>query len=66
MTSESFSVSGNWDSQAEALKSRYPKLKDSDLKFEKGKENELINRISERLDKKPEEVVNILKKGNKV
>lgn len=64
--SQPFTVSGNWDSQAKALKTKFSKLTDQDLKFEKGHEKDLINRISKRLEKNQEEVVNILKKGEKV
>ena len=40
---------------------KFPKLTDSDLKFETGKENELLTRIKSRLCKIHIEVVNILK-----
>jgi len=38
-------------------------LTDADLKFEAGKENELLERIGKRLNKKREELINIIKKG---
>jgi len=61
-TSEAFKISGDWSKQADALKDKYPNLTDSDLKFERGREDELIKRIESRLHKKHDEVVNIIKK----
>ena len=63
---DSFVVTGNWANQSKALKATFSDLTDQDLKFEKGQEKELISRIAERLDKNREEVVNILKKGDKI
>lgn len=60
---EAFKITGNWDAQSKQLKSKFSQLTDSDLKFETGKENELIRRVETRLNKKREEVINILKKG---
>jgi hypothetical protein len=37
-------------------------LTDADLKFEAGKENDLLQRVQTRLNKKREEVINIIKK----
>jgi uncharacterized protein YjbJ (UPF0337 family) len=61
--SEVFKISGNWEAQAKSLKAKYSQLTDADLKFENGKENELIGRVETRLNKKREEVINILKKN---
>lgn len=60
---EAFKITGNWANQSKALKEKYAQLTDSDLKFETGKEMDLIKRIETRLNKKHDEVVNILKKG---
>lgn len=60
---EAFKMSGNWDNQSKELKAKYEQLTDSDLKFEQGKENELLGRIENRLNKKRDEVINIIKKG---
>ncbi len=60
---EAFKITGNWSTQAKALKEKYSQLTDSDLKFEAGKESDLIKRIETRLNKKHDEVVNILKKA---
>jgi hypothetical protein len=58
-----FKITGNWADQSKDLKNKFPQLTDSDLKFETGKENELLNRMETRLHKNREEVVNIIKKG---
>ncbi|MCD2422109.1 hypothetical protein LQ567_05000 [Niabella pedocola] len=61
-SNENFKMIGDWTSQSKILKERYPLLADADLKFEKGKENDLLARVGTRLNKKRDEVVNILKK----
>lgn len=61
-TDVGFKITSDWDKHSKLLQERYPSLKDSDLKFETGKENELIARISARLNKKQDEVINIVKK----
>ncbi|MFY7706914.1 MAG: hypothetical protein ACOVQ5_02465 [Flavobacteriales bacterium] len=62
-SNEIFKITGNWDTQSKALKQKYSQLTDSDLKFEPGKENELLGRVETRLNKKRDEVINILKKN---
>lgn len=59
---ESFKISGNWTKQSQLLKEKFNQLTDSDLKFEPGKENELLQRVETRLNKKREEVINIINK----
>lgn len=60
-TNEGFKISGNWDEQSKKLKSKFPKLTDSDLKVESGKEHEMISRVESRLNKNRDEVMNIMK-----
>lgn len=60
---ETFKVVGNWDTQSKALKVNFPQLTDADLKFETGKETDLLGRIETRLNKKRDEVINIIRKG---
>ncbi len=60
---EPFKITGNWDNQTRILKEKFSQLTDADLKFETGKENELLKRIETRLNKKREEVINIIRKG---
>lgn len=57
---ETFKVKGNWDLQSKEFKKKYPKLTDSDLKFETGKEEDLLKRVEARLAKKREEVIKII------
>ena len=58
---EGFTVTGNWSTLAKNLKAKFAQLTESDLKFEAGKENDLIKRIETRLHKKREEVILLLK-----
>ncbi len=60
---EGFKITGNWAAQSKVLKEKFPQLTDTDLKFEAGKEQELLGRVETRLNKKQEEVINIIKKG---
>ena len=61
-TSESFKITGSIENLSKRLKEKYPQLTEADLKFESGKENEMIARLEKRLNKNHEEVVQILKK----
>lgn len=60
---EPFKITGNWDEQAKVLKEKFSQLTDSDLKFEVGKEEDLLKRVETRLKKKRVEVMNIIRKG---
>ncbi len=60
---ELFKITGDWGEQSKVLKEKFSQLTDSDLKFEAGKENELLERVGTRLNKKSEEVMNIIKKA---
>jgi hypothetical protein len=62
-TTEAFKITGNWATQSQELKGKFSQLTDEDLKFEVGKENDLLKRVETRLNKKREEVINIIKKG---
>ena len=61
-----FKIIGDWKRQADQLKDKFPQLTDADLKFETGRETDLLKRIEARLHKKREEVINIIKKGQPV
>jgi hypothetical protein len=63
---EGFKITGDWSIQSKKLQLKYAQLTDADLKFETGKEEDLLKRIETRLNKKREEVVNIIKKGQPV
>jgi hypothetical protein len=58
--SELFSSAGNWENKAKELQQKFLQLTDADLKFEAGKENELLNRIGSRLKKKREDVIALI------
>lgn len=60
---ETFKITGDWTIQSKQLKEKFSQLSDSDLKLETGKENELLERLATKLNKKREEVINIIKKG---
>ena len=59
---ENFKISGDWSKQSKQFQEKYSQLTDEDLKFEAGKENDLLNRVESKLNKKREEVINIIKK----
>lgn len=54
-----FKIIGNWAKQSSELKDQFSALTDADLKFEPGKENELLTRVENRLDKNREEVIEL-------
>lgn len=60
---EALKIEGNWSKQAIELKKKFPTLTDSDVKFEKGGENDLIKRMESRLHKNREEVILILRRN---
>lgn len=62
-TDAGFVIEGDWTVQAKLLREKYPQLTSADLKFEIGKESELLRRIRTRLNKKKEETINIIKKN---
>lgn len=60
--SEEFKISGNWIKTAKAIQDKYALLSDADLKFETGKENELLGRIETKLKIERDEAIKIIKK----
>jgi len=62
-TPEAFKMAGDWKVQSKQLQEKFSQLTDADLKFEAGKENDLLGRVQTRLNKNREEVINIIKKG---
>lgn len=59
-TRASFKISGDWDKQSSALRTKYPTLNSDDVKFETGKETELFKKIENRLSKNRDQVIGIL------
>ncbi|MFI0431049.1 hypothetical protein [Mariniflexile sp. HMF6888] len=64
-TSLFFKLSGDWNKQSSALRTKYPMLTSEDVKFENGKETDLFKRLENRLGKSRDEVINILKTNEK-
>ncbi|TDQ25773.1 hypothetical protein [Tenacibaculum caenipelagi] len=60
-SNEFFKFSGDWSKQSKALKVKYPKLTEEDVKFETGKETDLFKRLETKLDKNRSEVIGILR-----
>ena len=58
---EELKITGNWEDSAKQLKKRHSNLSVEDLKFEPGKENELLSRIGSRLGKNKTEIVSMIK-----
>lgn len=57
-----FKVKGNWSIHSGKLKTKFPSLTDDDLKFETGKEAQLLKKVGDRLNKTLEETTAILEK----
>jgi hypothetical protein len=57
----SFTIIGDWAVQSKELRVKYSQLTDEDLKFETGKEDELLGRLEKKLGKKRDEVIGIIK-----
>ncbi len=62
-TNEPLKISGDWNVQSKRLKENHSQLTDADLKFETGKEEDLLSRLQTKLNKKRDEVINIIRKG---
>jgi hypothetical protein len=60
---EVFTIKGDWAAQSKAMKVTFSQLTDADLKWEKGREEELIKRLMNKLGKKRDEIVYLLKRG---
>lgn len=58
-----FTITGNWYLQAKLLKAQFSQLTNDDLKFETGKEDDLLSRMEKRLNKNREEVIEIIKES---
>jgi hypothetical protein len=58
-----FKIIGNWPHQAIQLKESYQQLKNEDLIFETGRENDMLQRLEDRLDKRRNEIIDIIRKN---
>lgn len=59
---ENFKMAGDWKIQTKSIRDLYPRLTTLDMRFEDGKEKELIMRMGMRLKKNEENIINILKR----
>lgn len=60
---DTFTITGNWDRLSRQLKKKYCHLTPADMKFEKGQEEKLFERMMARLNKTRSEVIWIIKAG---
>ena len=55
-------IKGNWNKTAGKLKQKYANLTDDDLLYKKGKEEELLGRLQNKLGKTKEQLRKIISK----
>ncbi len=60
-SAKDFKISGSWKRQSKLLREKFCQLTNADVKFEKGKDEELLLRIESRLNKSRTEVINLIK-----
>jgi hypothetical protein len=53
-------VIGYWDQKKEKLKEKFPIITDEDLRFNEGKEREMIEMLGNKLGKSKQELLNII------
>lgn len=58
-----FKMAGKWDIQSKQLNEKFSQLNGLNLKFQIVKKDELRTRVETRLNKKREDVIYIIKKG---
>lgn len=51
---------GNWNETRDKLKVKFPVLTDADLRFEKGKKEEMLEKVQTKLGKSKEELATII------
>jgi uncharacterized protein YjbJ (UPF0337 family) len=54
-------IKGNWNKWKGKVKQAYSNLTDDDLKYEEGKDEELLGRLQEKTGKTKDEVIKWLK-----
>ena len=54
-------MKGNWNVIKGRLKQKFADLTDNDLRYEEGKEDELLGRLQQRTGKTKQEIENVLK-----
>ncbi len=58
---DNLELKGNWTEMKGKVKQQYADLTDDDLKYDEGKDEELLGRLQQKLGKGRDEVVNWLK-----
>ncbi|MDH6253484.1 hypothetical protein M2347_003211 [Chryseobacterium sp. H1D6B] len=61
---DGFKMPEDWKLLSKQLKEKFSLLTDSDLRFEVGKEGDLLSRMGYKLSKNREQVMDIIKKTN--
>jgi len=61
---ETFKITGNWEVQSRELKKIFSQLTLADLKYNSGKEDELLARLQRKLNKERDEVISFIKSVN--
>ncbi len=57
MHSKELKLKGNWNEIKGKIKQKYANLTDDDLKYEEGKDDELVGRIQKKIGKTKDEVI---------
>lgn len=60
MKTTTLKIKGNWDVMKGKLKQKYAKLTDNDLRYEDGKEDELLGRLEKATGAKRQELERFL------
>jgi uncharacterized protein YjbJ (UPF0337 family) len=57
MNSNELKLRGNWNEIKGKIKQQYADLTDDDLKYDEGKDDELIGRLQQKIGKTKDEVI---------
>ncbi len=57
MNSKELKLKGNWNEIKGKIKQEYADLTDDDLKYEEGKDDELLGRIQKKIGKTKDQVI---------
>jgi uncharacterized protein YjbJ (UPF0337 family) len=57
MDSTELKLKGNWNEIKGKIKQKYADLSDDDLKYEEGKEDELLGRLQQKIGKGKDQVI---------
>ena len=56
-----FGITNNWSRQSDQIRVKFPQLTAKDLKYERGKEENLLQKMEERLQRTRYEVIQIIR-----